>query len=129
MRHGLPPLSMRHGAEGLARLVERWPEIDALVCASDPIAFGAITECQRRGIEVPARIAIGGFGDFEIARCAFPGITTVAIDATMIGMQAGTVLGAAIEMRRRGKIPVPEQHEMPMRLIQRASTTEDNNRR
>lgn len=122
LRHGLPPLSMRHGAEGLARLIERWPDTDALVCASDLIAFGAITECQRRGIAVPETIAIGGFGDFEIARWAHPGITTVAIGAASIGSRTGAVLRTAIESRRRGETSVPERHEMPMRLIERGST-------
>jgi len=103
LRHGLPPLSMHHGAEGLARLIERWPDTDALVCASDPIAFGAITECQRRGIGVPEIIAVGGFGDFEIARCAHPAITTIAVEAINIGKLAGEILRDGIRSRRENR--------------------------
>ncbi|CAG4910234.1 unnamed protein product [Acidocella sp. C78] len=121
-RHGQPPLSMRHGAEGMARLLERWPEIDAVVCASDLIAFGAIGECQRRGIAVPARIAIGGFGDFEVSRCAVPAISTVAVDARGIGERAGAMLARAVAARRRGDALPPERIEVGLRLVARGSS-------
>ena len=124
LRHGLPPLSMHHGAEGLAKLMDRFPDVDGIVCASDPIAFGAISECHRQGIAVPARVAIGGFGDFEVARCAEPGITTVAVGAERIGLDAGAVLRAAIEARRRGLVEAPSWQDVALRLIVRGSTVE-----
>ncbi|MGC9270690.1 LacI family DNA-binding transcriptional regulator [Acidiphilium sp.] len=122
LRHGLPPLSMHHGAEGLAHLIERWPDTDALVCASDPIAFGAITECQRRGIGVPEIIAVGGFGDFEIARCAHPSITTIAVDAAKIGKLAGEVLRDGIRARRESREYSSVYYDMKTTLIVRPST-------
>ena len=122
LRHGLPPLSMHHGTEGLAKLIERFPDVDGIVCASDPIAFGAISECRRRGIAVPDRIAIGGFGDFEVARCAEPGITTVAVEAERVGLDAGAVLRAAIDARRRGLSPVASRQDVPLTLRVRGST-------
>lgn len=121
-RYGLPPLSMHHGAAGLARTIARWPDIDGLVCASDPIAFGAISECQRRGIAVPQAIAIGGFGDFEIARCSHPRITTIAVEAAQIGQRAGNILRTAIEARRRGTTCSATINETSMSLEVRGST-------
>jgi LacI family gluconate utilization system Gnt-I transcriptional repressor len=125
LRYGLPPLSMQHGAHGFARTITRWPDIDGLVCASDLIAFGAISECQRRGIAVPQIIAIGGFGDFEIARCCHPGLTTVAVGPGLIGTHAGTILRDAIEALRHGKTSPATRHEMTMNLIVRGSTVLD----
>jgi LacI family gluconate utilization system Gnt-I transcriptional repressor len=122
LRYGVPPLSMQHGAEGLARLIARWPDIDGLACASDLIAFGAIGECQRRGIAVPHTIAIGGFGDFEIARCCHPRITTVAVGAGLIGARAGALLCDAIEALRHDRPNAATIDEMPMSLIVRGST-------
>ena len=50
---GKPPSSMSQGAEGLELMLSQWPDTDAIVCVSDLLAFGVLSECQRRGIEVP----------------------------------------------------------------------------
>ena len=69
---GKPPISMEQGAEAIVRLMSQWPDVDAAVCVSDLSAFGALMECHRRGWSVPGRVAIAGFGDFEVARCCSP---------------------------------------------------------
>jgi LacI family gluconate utilization system Gnt-I transcriptional repressor len=74
---GVPPISMREGAAAMGRLVETLPDTQAVICVSDLSAFGALTECQRRGIAVPDRIWIAGFGDYEIADVAVPSLTTI----------------------------------------------------
>ncbi|MFN4129432.1 MAG: LacI family DNA-binding transcriptional regulator, partial [Paracoccaceae bacterium] len=50
---GVPPISMREGAEAMGRLLETLPDTQAVICVSDLSAFGALTECQRRGVDVP----------------------------------------------------------------------------
>ena len=89
---GEPPTTMKQGSEAVARLVEQYPEVDAAVCVTDMVAFGAIMECHRRGWKVPGRIGIAGFGNSEVARVCHPGITTVGIDAKQIGRDIGAVL-------------------------------------
>lgn len=100
---GTPPISMKQGGEALARLVEQWPDVEAAICVSDLSAFGALTECQRRNWAVPKRIAIAGFGDFEISRCSYPSITTVGVNCYEIGKRAGDLLLRAIEGERARK--------------------------
>ena len=73
---GKTPVSMAQGSAALEAMLTRWPDVDAIVCVSDLSAFGVLAECQRRGIDVPGRIAIAGFGDFEVARCCHPRLTT-----------------------------------------------------
>lgn len=73
-------------------LLDQWPETDAVICVSDLSAFGALGECQRRGIAVPGRVAIGGFGALEVAGCAVPTITTVDAFADQIGVKAAAML-------------------------------------
>ena len=46
------------GAETVARVVQSVPEVDALFCAGDVLAAGALFECQKRGWAVPKRIAL-----------------------------------------------------------------------
>jgi LacI family transcriptional regulator, gluconate utilization system Gnt-I transcriptional repressor len=74
---GVPPISMREGAEAMGRLLETLPDTQAVICVSDLSAFGALTECQRRGVDVPGRLWIAGFGDYEIAGISVPALTTI----------------------------------------------------
>lgn len=105
---GTPPISMKQGGEALARLVEQWPDVEAAICVSDLSAFGALTECQRRNWPVPGRIAIAGFGDFEISSCSHPAITTVGVNCHDIGKRTGELLLRAIEGEREGRPIAPE---------------------
>ena len=76
----------------LDRTLREFPETDVLVFPSDVLAVGAILDCSRRGISVPGRLAITGFGDFDIARHVIPRLTTVAVPNREIGTRAGAVL-------------------------------------
>lgn len=82
---GPPPISMREGADALARLLAKWPDTEAVVCVSDLAAFGALTECQRLGIDVPGKMAIAGFGAYEISDICVPPITSVDPHCYKIG--------------------------------------------
>ncbi len=86
---GVPPISMREGADAMARLLETLPDTQAVICVSDLSAFGALTECQRRGVDVPGRIRIAGFGDYEIAEVAVPSLTTINPFPREIGQDGG----------------------------------------
>jgi LacI family transcriptional regulator, gluconate utilization system Gnt-I transcriptional repressor len=96
VRLGVGPVTMSHGAPAMAELLERWPDTQAVMCVSDMSAFGAIMECQRRGLSVPGDIAIAGFGNFEIAACCHPTITTVSVDAYGIGERTGEAILTAL---------------------------------
>jgi len=74
---GAPPISMREGALAMGRLLQTLPDTEAVICVSDLSAFGALTECQRRGVDVPGRLWIAGFGDYEIAGISVPALTTI----------------------------------------------------
>ncbi|WP_244828719.1 MULTISPECIES: LacI family DNA-binding transcriptional regulator [unclassified Caballeronia] len=102
IRLGDSPITMSHGGPAMAALLEAWPDTQAVMCVSDMSAFGAIMECHRRGLRVPQDIAIAGFGNFEVAMCCTPSITTVSVDAYGIGSRTGATLLEAIEARDRG---------------------------
>ena len=52
-------------------------DIEAIVCADDLIALGALDELDRRGVNVPGQIALCGFDNVEFARYARVPLTTV----------------------------------------------------
>jgi len=119
---GQAPVSMAHGAQGVAQMMLRWPDLQALVCVSDHPAFGALMECQRRGWAVPERIAIAGFGGFEVAAACHPQLTTVAVDCFGIGREAGLLLLRAIKAARDGHRLPPETVMTPFKVELRGST-------
>ncbi|MFD1881274.1 LacI family DNA-binding transcriptional regulator [Paracoccus pacificus] len=89
---GPPPVSMREGAAAMARLLDTLPDTEAVVAVADPAAFGALTECARRGVGVPDDMAIAGFGNFEISGVSVPALTTIDPFPTRIGDQAGGLI-------------------------------------
>lgn len=89
---GVPPISMREGAEAMARLLEELPDTEAVICVSDLSAFGALTECQRRGVAVPGRLSLAGFGNYEIADVAVPGLTTINPFPREIGVRTAALI-------------------------------------
>lgn len=65
------------GREGVARMLHRGTEFDALVAANDYMALGAMDYLKAQGIRVPQDVRIAGFDDVPSARMASPSLTTV----------------------------------------------------
>jgi len=66
--------------------------IEAVVCFSDVIAYGAI-ECMRANGKVPGEdIAIVGFDDLQDSRLMSPSLSTVHVDANQIGIAVCQIL-------------------------------------
>ena len=87
-----PPIGMMEGRAAMAALLEQRPETDAVLCVSDPCAFGAVSACQLAGVAVPDRMAVAGFGNFEISLCSVPAITTVTVSGLAIGAEAASLI-------------------------------------
>ncbi|CTQ51195.1 LacI family DNA-binding transcriptional regulator [Jannaschia donghaensis] len=97
IRAGQPPISMHEGAAAMAYLLDKAPDTEAVICVSDLSAFGALTECQRRGVSVPDDIAIAGFGAYDIAGICVPTLTTVDPCPAQIGDRAADLVLTLIE--------------------------------
>jgi LacI family gluconate utilization system Gnt-I transcriptional repressor len=93
---GPPPISMREGARAMESLIALHPDTEAVVCVSDLSAFGALTECQRRGLRVPEDIAVTGFGAYEIACVCVPTLTTVNPFPRKIGEEVADLILQAL---------------------------------
>ena len=129
-RHGLPdvvlldagpaPVSMSNGSDAIGAHIGTLLGLDALVCVSDPVAFGAIMALQRHGADVPGDIAVTGFGAFEIAAIANPSLTTVNVWADRIGQETGEMIGSLLNGRVQSK--ERQVAEMVPELIRGASS-------
>ena len=67
-------------------------DVQAVVNASDYLAYGMMNELNRRKIRVPQELVVTGFDDKVEARSASPPLTTVHIDFTDHGRRAFNVL-------------------------------------
>lgn len=84
--------SIALGAELLDRMLEKYPDTDALFFCNDDLAHGALFRCLRRGIEVPRRLAIAGFNDLPASAWTTPALSTVATPRYQIGRDAAAML-------------------------------------
>jgi diguanylate cyclase (GGDEF)-like protein len=79
-------------------------EVDAIVCANDVMALGALDELDRRGIRVPRDLSLVGFDDLDFARYARVPLTTVRQPVTeqvrhAVRSLAGAVRGTPLNER------------------------------
>jgi LacI family gluconate utilization system Gnt-I transcriptional repressor len=111
------PSTFALGRDGLALLLERCPDVEAVVCSSDTLAHGVLTEAVARGLTVPQQLAVLGFGDLNFAARTYPPLSTVRVD----GANIGRVAAQAILDRLEGKA-VSTLTDTGFQLIQRGST-------
>ena len=95
----------------------RRPSITAAAFANDHLACGALLEAARRGLAVPQRLALLGFGDFAMARQLSPALSSVQLPRLAIGTETARSL---LDALRHGKTAVPVS--LPWTLLARGST-------
>ena len=78
-------------------LLDRFPNLQAIVCANDVMALTAYQECEKRGLRIGRDIAITGFDDWERVRHLPVPITTVYQDSEQSGYLA---IYSALELYR-----------------------------
>jgi len=69
----------------------------AIVCASDYIAVGVLSELAKLDLRVPRDISVTGFDDIPIARYSTPPLTTIRQDRLNIGKSACIALEQVME--------------------------------
>lgn len=84
------------GRLAMARLLDRHPEIDAVFCASDRMALGAMELLRHRGLRVPDDVLVVGFDGHEIGTTSQPTLTTVHQPIRQIGRAAVQMLVSAL---------------------------------
>jgi DNA-binding LacI/PurR family transcriptional regulator len=87
--------SLEGGHAAAHRLIENGAT--GLICASDPLALGAIRAVRRFGMDVPGDISVVGFDDSAFMTCTDPPLTTVRQPIEAIGRAAVALLVSQIE--------------------------------
>jgi LacI family transcriptional regulator, gluconate utilization system Gnt-I transcriptional repressor len=89
------PSSFSVGSRLMADFLAAAPDADAVFCNNDDVALGALFECQRRGIRVPAQMGIAGFNDLDVVSVSVPPITSVRTHRYEMGFEAVRMIVAA----------------------------------
>jgi DNA-binding LacI/PurR family transcriptional regulator len=87
--------SLEGGHAAGTRLLARG--VTAIICASDPLALGAIRAVRRAGMSVPADISVVGYDDSAFMSCTDPPLTTVRQPIDAVGRAAVELLTGQIE--------------------------------
>ena len=91
--------SLEGGHAAAARLIGRGAT--GIICASDPLALGAIRAARRGGLDVPGDVSVVGYDDSAFMSCIDPPLTTVrqpieAIGRAAVEMLTGQIEGSAV---------------------------------
>ena len=108
--------SIEGGHAAAAKLLARG--VTGIVCASDPLALGAIRAARRSGLAVPADVSVVGYDDSALMACTDPPLTTVRQPIDAIGRAAVEMLVGQIE----GSAVAPDELFFEPEIVARGST-------
>ncbi|WP_329787488.1 substrate-binding domain-containing protein [Lentzea sp. DG1S-22] len=108
--------SLEGGQAAATKLVQRG--VTAIICASDPLALGAIRAVRRAGLDVPKDVSIIGYDDSAFMTCTDPPLTTVRQPIESMGRAAVELLANQIS----GNAVAPDELLFEPELVVRAST-------
>ena len=108
--------SLEGGHAAASKLIGRG--VTGVVCASDPLALGAIRAARRAGLSVPADLSVVGYDDSIFMSCTDPPLTTVRQPIEPMGRSAVATLISQI-----GGAPVSSEEILfAPELVVRGST-------
>jgi LacI family transcriptional regulator len=104
------------GASAALELLDRG--VDAIFCANDATAAGALESIHARGLRVPEDVALAGFDDLEFAAQMDPPLTTVRQGIRAQGAEAARALSRLLDDPDGG----PRRVILPTELMIRRSS-------
>jgi len=97
------------GVEGMTRLLDEHPDLDAVFVASDSMAAGALKVLRERGRDVPGDIAVVGFNDVVTAQHTQPALTTVRQPIEALGREMTRMLVRLINGEQPTSLILPTE--------------------
>lgn len=82
------PSSVAAGRSSLAALLERTPDLDAVVFSNDDMAIGGVFHCMAAGIELRQQLAIFGFNGLGIGQALPKALSTIRSNRFLMGRLA-----------------------------------------
>ncbi|MFG2823204.1 LacI family DNA-binding transcriptional regulator [Kitasatospora sp. NPDC048365] len=91
--------SLEGGQAATTRLLRQG--VTGVVCASDPLALGAVRAVRRAGLAVPDDVSVVGYDDSSFMMCTDPPLTTVrqpieAMGRAVVDLLVGEIAGVRV---------------------------------
>lgn len=93
-------------------LLEQGP-LDAVICATDRLAFGAYRVLEGLGLRIPEDVSVAGFGGYDESTLLKPELTTLKFDSYGLGY-----LGAETLLKMIREEPVPKKQIVGYQMIE-----------
>lgn len=103
------------GVAATRRLLERAPNVTAILALTDVMAIGALSVLRALGIAVPEHMSVMGFDDVVVAGDLAPALTTIRLPMTDMGR-------TALELTLRPPARRPRRRHTGHQLVVRDST-------
>ena len=110
------------GSQAIRRLLDRYPDMEAVFVGNDQMALGVLQVACQNGIRVPDDLAVVGFDGIPEAAHYWPPLTTVDQGQEELGSIAVQELVRTIEVRRRQSASRPNAMLLQPKLIIRESS-------
>ncbi len=104
------------------RLLQSFPEMDAVFAANDQMALSVLQAAHRKGIQIPGDLAVIGFDNITESLYLWPALTTINQDQNELGCRAVQELIAQIEALQRNEKIEPLNILLSAELIVRESS-------
>ena len=123
---GLPPeclavetgsFQWESGRTCTRRLLEARPDLDAVLCATDTIALGAMLALREAGRRMPEDVSVAGVGDDWADYIAVPQLTSARLGQVRCGRKAAEIL---LRLMKDPDAP-PVQTVLPFTIAERGS--------
>ena len=99
----------------MSALLNRIPDLDAVVAANDRMALGAMHTLRGRRLRIPEDVAVTGFDDIDEAAWFAPPLTSVGQPLAEMGRQAVRRLWSEFDGSATPPVAIPLLAELMIR--------------
>ena len=101
----------------MRELLENFPDLDGVLCATDTIAQGAMLALREAGRQIPEEVSVAGVGDDWADLVSHPPLTAAQLDQFRCGREAAAVLLRLLDQPDSG----PRQVLLGYSIVDRGS--------
>jgi LacI family transcriptional regulator len=112
----------RSGLEAAEKLLTGSFKPTAIFASNDDMAAAVMAVAHRKGMDVPADLAVAGFDDTPLASAVWPALTTVRQPIAAMAREAVVLLLEQIRARRTGRQPQVTHKQLKYAMVEREST-------